>query len=68
MVAVAQDVGELGKRLITPAAVAVLVLGIWLVAASAWNFTDMWIVLGLVGIGLTIVTGAGVLARGRTPG
>jgi uncharacterized membrane protein len=61
MAALAKDVGDLGKRLITPAAIAVLVFGVWLVAVSEWNFSDTWIVLGLVGIALTIVTGAGFL-------
>jgi uncharacterized membrane protein len=61
IVATAKDIGDLGKRLITPAAIAVLVFGVWLVAVSAWNFTDTWVVLGLVGIAITIVTGAGFL-------
>lgn len=42
-------------------AIAALVFGVWLVAVSEWNFTDTWIVLGLVGIAITIVTGAGFL-------
>ena len=57
----AKDIGDLGKRLLTPAALAVLALGIWLVAVSAWNFTDAWILIGLTGIALTIVTGVGFL-------
>jgi uncharacterized membrane protein len=61
LAATAKDVGDLGKRLITPAAIAVLVFGVWLVAVSAWNFTDTWVALGLVGIAITIVTGAGFL-------
>jgi uncharacterized membrane protein len=61
VVRVAKDIGDLGKRLITPSAIAVLVLGIWIVAVSAWNFTDTWVLLGLVGIAITIATGAGFL-------
>jgi uncharacterized membrane protein len=57
----AKAIGDLGKRLVTPAAVATLVFGVWLVAVSALNFTDTWVVLGLVGIAITIVTGAGFL-------
>jgi divalent metal cation (Fe/Co/Zn/Cd) transporter len=43
-----------------PAAVSVLVFGVWLVAVSALNFTDAWILIGLIGIAIaiTIVTGA----------
>lgn len=54
----AGDLGDLGKRLNLPAAVSVLVFGVWLVAISAWNFTDAWILIGLGGIAATIVTGA----------
>lgn len=61
LAATAKDIGDLGKRLITPAAIAVLVFGVWLVAVSAWNFTDTWVALGLVGIAITIVTGAGFI-------
>jgi uncharacterized membrane protein len=61
LAATAKDIGDLGKRLITPAAIAVLVLGVWIVAVSAWNFTDTWVLLGLAGIAATIATGAGFL-------
>ena len=61
LVATAKDIGDLGKRLITPAAIAVLVFGVWIVAVSAWNFTDTWVLLGLAGIAATIATGAGFL-------
>jgi len=58
----AKDIGDLGKRLITPSAIAVLVFGVWIVAASeVWNFTDTWVLLGLLGIAITIATGAGFL-------
>jgi uncharacterized membrane protein len=61
MARTAKDIADLGKRLITPVAIAVLVLGIWIVAVSPWNFTDTWVLLGLIGIGITIVTGAAFL-------
>jgi uncharacterized membrane protein len=54
----AKDLGDLGNRLLLPAAISVLVFGVWLVAVSAWNFTDPWILIGLTGVGMTIVTGA----------
>jgi hypothetical protein len=57
----AKDIGDLGNRLITPSAIAVLVFGIWIVAVSFWNFTDTWVWLALVGIAITIATGAGFL-------
>lgn len=61
LAATAKDIGDLGKRLITPAAIAVLVFGVWIVAVSSWNFTDTWVLLGLAGMAVTIVTGAGFL-------
>ena len=61
LVRTAKDIADLGKRLITPVAIAVLLLGIWIVAVSPWNFTDTWVLLGLIGIGITIVTGAAFL-------
>ena len=73
----AKDLGDLGNRLLLPAAVSVLVFGVWLVAVSPWNFTDSWILIGLTGIGVTVVTGAffigpeagrlGALAAERDP-
>jgi uncharacterized membrane protein len=54
----AKDLGQLGQRVSLPAAVSVLVFGVWLVAVSALNFTDAWILIGLIGIAITIVTGA----------
>jgi uncharacterized membrane protein len=74
---IAKDLGDLGNRLLLPAAVSVLVFGVWLVAVSAWNFTDPWILIGLTGVAITIVTGAffigpeagrlGALAAERDP-
>jgi len=73
----AKDLGDLGNRLLLPAAVSVLVFGVWLVAASALNFTDTFVLIGLLGIAITIVTGAvfigpeggrvGALAAERDP-
>jgi uncharacterized membrane protein len=47
-----------GLRLITPSAVLVLVLGVALVVDSAWNFSDTWIELALLGFAITFLTGA----------
>lgn len=59
---VARDIGRLGQRLITPAALAVIVFAVWLVAADPFlNFTDRWIEFGILGYLLTVITGAGFL-------
>lgn len=53
------DVELLGKRVFTPASVVVLVLGIWMVAdAEAWAFGDAWIILGLIAIVASALTGS----------
>jgi uncharacterized membrane protein len=76
---VARDIGDLGKFLITPASITVIIFAVSMVAYSpVWNFTDTWIIIALVGYGATLVTGAGFLgpeagrlgklaAQGHTP-
>jgi uncharacterized membrane protein len=76
---VANDIGEMGKYVITPASITVLVFAIALVwYAPGWHFTDTWILIGLGGYAITLVTGAGFLgpesarlgklaAEGHTP-
>ena len=74
---IAKDIGDMGNRLLLPSSISVLVFGVWLVAVSPWNFTDPWILIGLTGVAITIVTGAfflgpeagrlGALAAERDP-
>ncbi|MDQ4018774.1 MAG: DUF2269 domain-containing protein [Actinomycetota bacterium] len=40
-----------------PSSLLVLAFGIWLTIEGPWSFGDLWIVLGLVGYGLTFLTG-----------
>ena len=42
-----------GVRLMTPAAILVVIVGVLMVIESGWNFSDTWI---LIGIGLFILT------------
>jgi uncharacterized membrane protein len=42
-----------GVRVMTPAAIVVVIAGVAMVIESAWNFSDTWI---LIGIGLFFVT------------
>jgi hypothetical protein len=44
-----------------PVSILLLLLGIALVQKGDWGFGHAWIILGLVGIAATIVTGAGYL-------
>lgn len=54
----AKDIEFVGTRVFTPASVIVLAAGIWMVAISGWNFTDLWIIFGLIGIALSATVGA----------
>ncbi|HEV2756917.1 MAG TPA: DUF2269 family protein [Actinomycetota bacterium] len=58
MAAFAKDIEFVGTRVFTPASVVVLAAGIWMVAISGWDFTDLWIVLGLIGIAFSATVGA----------
>jgi uncharacterized membrane protein len=58
----ARDIERLGTSIFLPASVVVLVMGISMVWYSpAWELTQLWVVLGLVGIANTIVVGAAFL-------
>jgi uncharacterized membrane protein len=52
-----QYVADLGLKLFMPASLAVVVLGVALVADGPWSFDQLWIVLGLVGFAATFLTG-----------
>lgn len=56
-----KDVEFVGTRVFTPASVVVLAAGIWMVVISGWNFTDLWIIFGLVGIAFSAIVGAAYL-------
>ena len=52
------DLEVYAKILFIPATVVVLLAGIGMVVVSGWNFTDLWILLGLGGITFTGLTGS----------
>ncbi len=58
-----------GTRIFAPASVLVLIFGIVMILDGPWEFSDVWIGLGLVGIVLTAGIGNGFLApNGRKIG
>jgi uncharacterized membrane protein len=65
--AVAQFVGTLrviGPRVLAPATVAVVGLGVWMVLDStAWSFGQLWVQLGLGLFAAAFVTGAAYQSR-----
>jgi uncharacterized membrane protein len=58
LAAFGHDAEFVGMRVFFPASMVVLAAGIWMVADSGWNFSDLWIVLGLVGIAFSAIVGA----------
>ena len=58
---IASDAGALSNVLFLPASLATLVFGVLVVIEGDLSFGDLWVVLGLVGIAATIVTGAAVI-------
>ena len=53
-----------GLRVLTPAVVAVIVSGVWLVlAGSEWDFTQSWILFGLGAFVVVFLIGAVYLSR-----
>jgi uncharacterized membrane protein len=59
MASIARESGVIGQRIIAPTALVLLAMGVAMVAVSdAWMIGQPWIILGLVGFGLTALTGA----------
>jgi uncharacterized membrane protein len=54
----AKEAEWVGQRVFLPSAILVLLFGILTVLEGNIGFTDAWIILGLVGIGITIITGS----------
>jgi uncharacterized membrane protein len=61
MAGFAREAEWIGTHVYLPSSILLLGLGIWMVATSAWNFTDLWIIIGIAGILATVVTGAGFI-------
>jgi uncharacterized membrane protein len=56
----AREVEWVGTRIFTPASLILLGLGFWLLYELDWGY-PLWIVIGLIGFGLSFVIGAGFL-------
>jgi uncharacterized membrane protein len=53
----ANDVGALGERMFAPASIVLVIVGILMVLDSGIEFSDTWIVIGIIGFLATLVTG-----------
>ncbi len=61
MATIAHEAEWFGTRIFLPSSLLVLVLGIILTIDGPWDFGQTWIVLALIGYGLSFVTGAAFL-------
>lgn len=57
----AREAEWVGTHVYLPSSLVLLGLGIWMVATEAWDFTDLWIIIGILGIVATVITGAGFI-------
>ena len=51
------DAGVLGERLFAPASGILVIMGVLMVLDAGWEFSDTWIVIGIIGFLATLVTG-----------
>ena len=59
LMAFAKDVEKFGTMVFLPASIAVLIFGIVMIwYAPQWEITQLWVIIGLLGIANTIVVGA----------
>jgi len=59
------DIEWVGGRLLTPAALLVVVFGVWMVIDQpAWEFSQFWITAGLAVFLASFIAGAGFLGPG----
>lgn len=61
-----RDTEWLGTRIFFPSSVLVLLFGILTVLRGHIGFGHAWVIVGLVGIGLTAITGSAFLGRRRS--
>ena len=61
MATFAGEAGWMGQRIFAPSAGLVLISGILTVLNGHLGFGHAWVIVGLVGVGLTIITGAAFL-------
>jgi uncharacterized membrane protein len=59
--AFARDTEAIGTKVFLPASIVVLLMGITMVWYGPYQVTDLWVILGLLGIANTIVLGAAFL-------
>jgi hypothetical protein len=61
MVRAALQFEWIGTHVYLPASLVLLLAGIGMVLEGQWGFTTPWVLIGLIGFGVTVVTGAGFI-------
>ena len=61
MTTIAHEAEWFGTRIALPSSLTVLIVGIILTIDGPWDFGQTWIVLALIGFGLSFLTGAAFL-------
>ena len=56
-----EQVGGVATKVIVPASVVVLLMGILMIVDGPWSLNYLWLVLGLIGYLATFATGIGIL-------
>ncbi len=64
IVTLARWAAFVGERLFAPAGGVVLLMGVAMMINTSWGWGTFWVDLGLVGYGLTFVTGIALLSPG----
>lgn len=57
MIEFVKDQAWLGKRYFAPASIVVILAGVAMVIESGWNFSDLWIAIGIVIYVISVVIG-----------
>lgn len=60
LLAMGRQMEQMGKIYYSPLAAVTLVTGIWMVATT-WEFTDPWVIAGLVGVAVSMGIGLGMI-------
>ena len=61
MTTIAHEAEWVGMRIFLPSSLIVLIIGVILTIDGPWDFGQTWIILALIGFGISFVTGAAYL-------
>lgn len=64
LVGFVEDQAWLGKHYFAPASIVVILAGVAMVIESGWNFSDLWIVIGITLYVISVIIGIAFLTPG----